>query len=164
MALYRHVTSKDELLARMADSVLSTLPPMREDVDWQEAVVELFVALRDLMLQHPGLAELMLLRTTGEPIMLRAADTALRAMEGDGLTPHQAVTTLAMLQWSTLGAALHGVARETRRAEELPPVIAAVDPAHYPALARARQEFSEGARREQFRQGLFQLLRGLERA
>lgn len=64
-ALYRHVSNKDELFARMADSVLATLPPMRDDVDWRTGVVEVFVALRDRMIEHHGLAELMLLRSSG---------------------------------------------------------------------------------------------------
>lgn len=161
-ALYRHVANKDELLTRMADSVLTTLPPMRDDVDLQTAVVDLFVALRDLMIKHHGLAELMLLRTSGTPTMLSAAESVLKAMEANGVSDHQAVTTLAMLQWSTLGAALHGAARQARPDDELPPAIAAMKAESYPAITRAGQEFPEGARREQFRDGLHQLLNGLD--
>lgn len=158
MALYRHVDNKEDLLTRMADTVLSTLPEMSMDLDWQAGLVDLFVALRDLMIQHHGIAELMLQRTTGAPSMLRAADAALRAMEADGVSAHQAVTTLAMLQWSTLGAALHGAARAAREASELPPAIAAIDPDIYPAISRAEAEFPEGSRRDQFRDGLTQML------
>ncbi|WP_293049244.1 TetR/AcrR family transcriptional regulator C-terminal domain-containing protein [Mycobacterium sp.] len=158
MALYRHIDNKEDLLNRMADSVLSMLPEMARDLDWRAGLVELFVALRDLMVQHHGMAELMLQRTTGAPTMLRAAETALLAMEADGVSAHQAVTTLAMLQWSTLGAALHGTARAAREANELPPAIASIDAATYPAISRAESEFSEGSRRDQFRDGLEGLL------
>lgn len=158
MALYRHIDNKEDLLARMADSVLSMLPEMQRDLGWRAGLVELFVALRDLMIQHHGIAELMLQRTTGAPTMLRAAETALQAMEADGISAHQAVTTLAMLQWSTLGAALHGAARAAREASELPPAIAAIDHEVYPAISRAESEFPEGSRRDQFRDGLEQLL------
>jgi AcrR family transcriptional regulator len=160
-ALYRHVSNKDELLTRMADSVLTALPPMRKDVDFKTAIVEVFVELRDLMVEHHGLAELMLVRTTGATPMLAAAESALDAMENQGIPVQQAVGTLAMLQWSTLGAALHGAARLTRREDELPPTIATIEATSYPAIVRAAAAFPEGARREQFRDGLYQLLDGL---
>jgi hypothetical protein len=64
-----------------------------------------------------------------------------------------------MLQWSTLGAALHGAARAAREASELPPAIAAIDPDDYAAISRAVAELPEGSRHHQFRDGLEQLLR-----
>lgn len=160
-ALYRHVANKDELLARMADHHLSRLPAIGDQDDWRAALVDLFTALRDLMLEHHGLAELMLQRTTGTPTMLDAAEKALAAMAADGIPARQAVTTLAMLQWSALGSALHGAARAGRPADELPPAIASANTEAYPALARARGQLTERVRREQFRDGLRQLLAGL---
>lgn len=159
-ALYRHVGSKDELLARMADNLLADVS-IPQDPDWREAVVEYFAALRDLMLEHHGLAELMIHQTTGSPAVLEFAETMLAAMEADGVDLDEAVRTLAMLQWSALGSALHAAARSTRQADSLPPAIAAAAADNHPALYRARTPLSERERGRQFREGVRQLLAGL---
>lgn len=90
MALYRYVTSKDDLLMLMQESVLSLTPPDRtlgdaklppEPLGWRTEVAELAGALRGVYRDHPWLTEIPVSHAQLlTPNNLAVVDHALRAM------------------------------------------------------------------------------------
>jgi AcrR family transcriptional regulator len=53
MSLYRHVPSKDELVALMYDATMATPPALATDRGWRAAMLDWAHACRDLFLTHP---------------------------------------------------------------------------------------------------------------
>ena len=52
MALYKHVTNKDELIAGMIDVVIGEIGPPRTDIDWRSAMRERILSARQALLRH----------------------------------------------------------------------------------------------------------------
>src|SRR5919204_5267960 len=52
MSLYTHVRSKNDLLAGMADTVISQIPVSAEGTDWKTSLRQLALAARGVMLRH----------------------------------------------------------------------------------------------------------------
>jgi AcrR family transcriptional regulator len=53
MSLYTHVRNKGDLLAGMADAVISQIPVSAEGSDWKASLRQLALAARSVMLRHP---------------------------------------------------------------------------------------------------------------
>src|SRR3984893_10214819 len=65
MGLYRHVRDKDDLLDRVVDAVVGPgLQDLHASGPWDQQVADLFRHLRRLLLDHPGVAALCVLRPT----------------------------------------------------------------------------------------------------
>ncbi|GHH59290.1 TetR/AcrR family transcriptional regulator [Lentzea cavernae] len=90
MALYRHVKSKDELLALMADAAFEE-PPLLEDGDWRD---KLGVWAKEMLAgihRRPWFLQIPL---NGPPTGLKSLawfDSALGALEGTPLEPGEKV-------------------------------------------------------------------------
>ncbi|MFE9222639.1 GntR family transcriptional regulator [Streptomyces lavendulae] len=151
MSLYRHVSSKEQLVVLMADAVFGeqTLPD-RPPPHWRERL-ELSAALQwRLYRAHPWLAGAMNLnRPLLIPNGIRHIDWALAALDGLGLDDdtrmHAAVTLFGYvrghavdLQPETDAARTSGVSgQEWMRAQETR-LAALVDGGGFPAFAAAR--------------------------
>src|SRR5262245_42525301 len=60
MALYRHVRTKEELLARIADRYLAEIDyPDDPGLPWQERIKHVFRSLRHVFTRHPELASIL---------------------------------------------------------------------------------------------------------
>src|SRR5260370_7705943 len=65
MGLYRHVRDKDDLLDRVVDAVVGPgLQDLQASGPWDQQMADLFRNLRRLLLDHPGVALLCVLRPT----------------------------------------------------------------------------------------------------
>src|SRR5258707_6748678 len=65
MGVYRHVRDKDDLLDRAVDAVVGPgLADLHASGSWDQQVADLFRHLRRLLLEHPAVAVLCLLRPT----------------------------------------------------------------------------------------------------
>src|SRR5258706_13407939 len=63
MGIYRHVRDKDDLLDRVVDAVIGPgLRDLQASGPWAQHVAGLFRHLRRLLLRHPGLSALRVLR------------------------------------------------------------------------------------------------------
>ncbi len=82
MRLYRHASSKDDLLDGIVEFALSELPvpAVPEDGDWEEALRHAAHAFRALALAHPNLVPLMVTRPLATPLAMRPLGT-LRPLE-----------------------------------------------------------------------------------
>jgi AcrR family transcriptional regulator len=65
MALYKHVTNKDELLDGMVDVVVGEIDPPMEGADWKATMRERILSARRALLRHPWASRV--LESRGEP-------------------------------------------------------------------------------------------------
>jgi AcrR family transcriptional regulator len=82
MRLYRHASSKDDLLDGVVEFALSELPVLAvpEGGDWEEALRHAARAFRTLALAHPHVVPLMVTRPLATPLAMRPLGT-LRPLE-----------------------------------------------------------------------------------
>ncbi|HMK91530.1 MAG TPA: TetR/AcrR family transcriptional regulator [Thermoleophilia bacterium] len=97
MSLYRYVTSKDELLLHMQDTVW--MPP--EDLDtttggWRVGMARHARAQFDIMQRHPWLDDVRLIERVGTPSQLAWMELGLRVLKGTRLTEYQKTAILLL--------------------------------------------------------------------
>jgi len=162
MGVYRHVRDKDDLLDRAVDAVVG---PGLRDLDasgsWDQQVAELFRHLRRLLLDHPGIAVLCVLRPTPVIGVARFYARMLAALAEGGFTGTEAVHAFDTLVMFTFGSVLWEIPRTTdvRVRERLIP-IAIGDEAATQIIERAN-ELSQRDPTEYFEAGLNTILDGL---
>ncbi len=86
MALYRHVTNKDELVWRMLDGVLGPAPKY-EIPDWRTGLERWAYGLRALLLQHPWGIDVPITGVLATASQLSWLNRGLEALDGTGLAP-----------------------------------------------------------------------------
>ncbi|MEM9033609.1 MAG: TetR family transcriptional regulator [Actinomycetota bacterium] len=89
--LYRHVDGQDDLVAAVADAVISTievLPPPADDeiAEWLTAAVRSY---RTILLQHPGVAEHLLLHGPTGPHGLEGMARICEVLARTGRSPEE---------------------------------------------------------------------------
>ncbi|MGH1491516.1 MAG: TetR/AcrR family transcriptional regulator [Acidimicrobiales bacterium] len=86
MALYNHVSNKDELLTLMADAVAEEIEEVSPDLQSLEAVRALAISTRAALVRHPWSCELWLQCLPG---LARSTqmETLLRMLDQSGLPP-----------------------------------------------------------------------------
>ena len=162
MGLYRHVRDKDDLLDKVVDAVVG---PGLRDLDasgsWDQQVAELFRHLRRVLLDHPGIAVLCVLRPTPVIGVARFYARMLAALAEGGFTGTDAVHAFDTLLMFTFGSVLWEIPRTTdvRVRERLIP-IAIGDEAATQIIERAN-ELSQRDPTEYFEAGLNTILDGL---
>jgi len=162
MGVYRHVRDKDDLLDRAVDAVVG---PGLRDLDasgsWDQQVADLFRHLRRLLLEHPGVAVLCVLRPTPVIGVARFYARMLAALAEGGFTGTDAVHAFDTLLMFTFGSVLWEIPRTTdvRVRERLIP-IAIGDEAATQIIERAN-ELSQREPTEYFEAGLNTILDGL---
>lgn len=115
MALYRYISSKEELLGAMMDRVFGEfeLPAERADGDWRELLREFGRAFRRLLLAHPAAAELYFGGLSAIfPNGLRIVEPILELITRAGFSPEQAGLLEMVLERNVLALVLF----ETRAA------------------------------------------------
>ena len=80
MSLYRHTTTKAELLDSVAETVLAELSVDVADSDWEAQLRTVARQFRGLALAHPNVIPLLVTRPLGTPIVMRPLGT-LRPLE-----------------------------------------------------------------------------------
>lgn len=90
MALYRHVKSKDELLALMSDSAMED-PPALPEGDWRERLAFWAKAVLAGIGKHPWFAQIPISAPPVGPHTLAWFDRALGALDGTPLEPGEKV-------------------------------------------------------------------------
>ena len=87
MALYKHVTGKDELLAGMIDVVVGEIdPPATDGVDWTAAVRQRILSARQALLHHPWASRVMESRTEPTPTVLAYMDSMIGMFRAGGFS------------------------------------------------------------------------------
>src|SRR5258707_440595 len=114
MGLYRHVRDKDDLLDRVVDAVVGPgLQDLHASGPWDQQVAGLFRYLRQLLLDHPGVAVLCVLRPTPVLGVARFYARMLAALAEGGFTGTDAVHAFDTLTMFTFGSVLWETPRTT---------------------------------------------------
>lgn len=130
MALYRHVSGKDELLALMSDAVAKDLPELPADSGWRAGLETWTRAQIDLGLDRPWMLELPLSTAPPGPNRVRWLDQAFGVLRSLELPPDEKLAIVGLLAQHVLGearvqiesrrAAIEQVRRDARLPESTP--------------------------------------------
>ena len=103
MALYRHVSGKDELLALMADAVPGPPPPIPADLGWRDAL-ELWTRSQiELAMTRPWYLDLPLSSVTPGPQRAAWLEAAFYAMRDLALPADEKMAIAGLLAQHVLG-------------------------------------------------------------
>jgi len=86
MALYKHVSNKDELLDGMVDVVVGEIDPPANDVGWKMAVRQRILSARRALLRHPWTSRVMESRTQPTPKLLEYMDSMIGLFRAGGFS------------------------------------------------------------------------------
>jgi TetR/AcrR family tetracycline transcriptional repressor len=103
MALYNHFSSKRDLLAAVADHVISTAEFDGKRTDWRDQVRHCFDVIRSLCLRHPGLPSLLEQDGAAPASVFAPMEVTLRALKEAGLDELNSLRTYFLLISFTLG-------------------------------------------------------------
>jgi AcrR family transcriptional regulator len=86
MALYKHVSNKDELLDGMVDVVVDEIDPPVPDVDWKIAVRERVLSARRALIRHPWASRVIESRTQPTPTVIAYMDSMIGMFRAGGFS------------------------------------------------------------------------------
>ena len=107
MALYNHFSSKRDILAAVADHVVSAAEFDGQHADWRDQVRHCFDVLRRLCLRHPGLPGLLEQDGAAPASVFAPMEVTLRAFRQAGLDDIDSTRTYFLLVSFTLGQAAY---------------------------------------------------------
>jgi AcrR family transcriptional regulator len=107
MALYKHVTNKDELLDGMIDIVLDEIGPLASDADWRAAIRLRVLSARQALLRHPWAHQVIQSRTSPTPGVLAYMDAVIGTFRKGGFS-----IDLTHHVLHTMGSRLFGFSQE----------------------------------------------------
>lgn len=160
MALYNHVTNKQQLVDLMADHALRTLPEIDVDGRWDEELERLFLAFHRLFVAHPAVAAVTVERPVEGPVAIRIGDRILELLGRSGFDDDHAVETFVTLFNYTVGASLYRLSRHRPHAQRL----AQIDPQTAPTAHRLRRHLARASDERQFEHALRRIVAGLQPA
>lgn len=157
-ALYRHVASKEAVLELLADRALAELPSPAPGTPWPDGLLEFFVAMRELLVASPAVAEIIATQPVAGPEFRRHADTLVRLLLAGGVDPALAAEAVVALAQFTLGASLPGTGQRlhevyrTRAPERAPDAR--------PSMKHLARHFGADAADVRFRSALARMIGG----
>jgi AcrR family transcriptional regulator len=86
MALYKHVSNKDELLDGMVDVVVGEIDPPPRGTDWKTAIRQRVLAARRALLGHPWASRVIESRTSPTPAVLQYMDSMIGIFRAGGFS------------------------------------------------------------------------------
>lgn len=107
MALYKHVTNKDELLDGMIDVVVGEIDPPVPDAGWKQAIRQRILSARQALLRHPWAALAIESRSAATPAILAYLDSMVGTLRVGGLS-----TDLAHHVMHAMGSRMLGFSQE----------------------------------------------------
>jgi len=86
MALYKHVSNKDELLDGMVDVVVGEIDPPPSGTDWKTAIRQRVLSARSALLRHPWASQVIESRASATPTVLRYMDSMVGIFRAGGFS------------------------------------------------------------------------------
>jgi AcrR family transcriptional regulator len=102
MALYRHVTSKEELLDGMVDVVVAEIDPPTQDAGWKDTIRQRILSARQVQLRHPWARQMIKSRTQATPVVLDYMDSLIGTFRAGGFSAdltHHVMHALGSRMW-----------------------------------------------------------------
>ncbi|MEV0395540.1 TetR/AcrR family transcriptional regulator [Polymorphospora rubra] len=90
MALYKHVTNKDELLDGMIDVVVGEIDPAVPDADWKHVIRGRILSARQMLLRHPWASLAIESRNMATPAILAYLDAIVGTLRAGGFSANLA--------------------------------------------------------------------------
>ena len=118
MALYRHVSDRDDLLRRMVARIASELPPVPAvDADWRETLRRLGLTAWTAFERHPWLGDLAVSPTRlMDATSTVGTETALQRLIDAGCSPDHAEEIFVAVAAQPIGIARIALSRAAERA------------------------------------------------
>ena len=144
MALYRHVTDRDDLEAAIVDHVLADLvTDQGDDGEWRDAVAAWMHGVRAHWLRHPWIGQFIGGGHVLSPSWLNALGALGRALERGGLAPDAVARELVRISRVVVGVSVLEARAPLPLLESFEPAFARLEPdqrarwqAYAPELAR----------------------------
>ncbi len=164
-ALYTHVPDKAGLIDAILDAVLADVVIPRRGT-WRARIERLLLDSRRVLLDHPDLVPLFMVRQTNGPNALRLGEALLEQCHRGGMSGEQAARALQVLLVHTIGATAFEVPRlrdpapeeRRRRGRQAVDVL---DPQEFPHTTSTAQALTSHPGEELLRLGIRWLLDGL---
>jgi AcrR family transcriptional regulator len=86
MALYKHVTNKDQLLDGLVDLVVGEIDPPDPSLNWKGAVRRRILSARQALLRHPWARRVMEAQAAPTPAVLAYTDSMIGTFLAGGLS------------------------------------------------------------------------------
>jgi AcrR family transcriptional regulator len=86
MALYKHVSNKDEMLDGMVDVVVGEIDPPLPDADWKTTIRERVLSARRALLRHPWASKVIESRTNPTPTVIGYMDAMIGILRNGGFS------------------------------------------------------------------------------
>jgi AcrR family transcriptional regulator len=168
-ALYRHVTSKEQLYDLVLDGVLAEVDCQADPaLPWAGQVTALARRLRAVLEGHPGIAALLKTRDPISPASLALAEAFLAPLHAAGLPRRQAAWAFRLIYDYTLGFALSDPTspgeqriQDTATRHELHDFLRSLPASRFPALAAHGAYAWADDRDQRFTASLDTLIAGL---
>jgi AcrR family transcriptional regulator len=126
MALYRHVSGKDDLIDAMVDVVFSEIGVPSGGGDWKTAMRRRAIAVRDALSRHPWAVGLMESRRAPGPANLRHHDAMIGRLRAAGFDVAMAAHAYSLLDSYIYGFALTKMALPFEASEDVADVAEAM--------------------------------------
>jgi AcrR family transcriptional regulator len=102
MALYKHVTNKEELLDGMVDLIIGEFDPPTCGAGWKDAIRQRMLSARQAMLRHRWAPEVIKSRTHATPVVLDYLNSLIGMFRAGGFSAdliHQVMHALGSRAW-----------------------------------------------------------------
>jgi AcrR family transcriptional regulator len=107
MALYKHVSNKEQLLDGMVDVVMGEIDPPAPGTDWKSAVRHRILSARRAFLGHPWAAQVIQSRSSPTPVVLTYMDSVIGMFRTGGFS-----VDLTHHVMHALGSRMMGITQE----------------------------------------------------
>ena len=102
MALYKHVTNKEELLDGMVDVIVGEIDPPAEGANWKDAIRQRILSARQSLLRHSWASQVVESRTQATPVVLDYMDSLIGMFRAGGFSvdlTHHVMHALGTRMW-----------------------------------------------------------------
>ena len=86
MALYKHVSNKDELLDGMVDIIVGEIDPPASGTDWKTAIRQRVLSARGTLSRHPWASRVIESRSSATPTVLEYMDSMIGIFRAGGFS------------------------------------------------------------------------------
>jgi AcrR family transcriptional regulator len=172
-ALYRHVRNKQQLHDLVLDNVLAEVDVhLDPSLDWTGQLKGVAHRLRQVLEDHPGVADILKTRDPLGPHSLALAEAFLGPLQAAGFADREAGLAFFLLVDYTIGFAVGGTptsvneqrVRDPATRSQLHQFFRSLPPDRFPALVALGERVWVDNRDERFSAGLQVLVDGLEHA
>jgi AcrR family transcriptional regulator len=124
MSLYKHVPSKEALLAGMVDRVIGGIEVPEEGVDWRAAMTRRAVSAREVLGRHAWVIGLLESETSTGPQSMRYLDAILGSLRAAGFSMEDAGRAFMVLDSYVYGHVIQEASFPFTTREEIPQTAA----------------------------------------